>query len=249
MSLSSVGFFIRFTGRQVLLIARDRQLVFWNFWFFLILLLLFLGALSGGDAAVRVTLTAAIVTIGIMANALFSVAVGLTGARERGVFRRYSLTPASPGLLLSGTVCARALLVFGAATMQIVVAHLVFGVPWSGGMLSWIAVLALGTTAFTAVGFAIASQASSPHVANTMANLLFIPMMALGGTSLPASMMPAAWARVYWVLPTATITDGLLGALVGGATVVDNVGRLSYLAAWTVVPAAWAAYRWQRRGP
>lgn len=241
--------FVRFTARQLLLMLRDRQLVFWNFWFFLILLVLFLGVLSGGDASVRITLAAAIVTVGIMANALFSVAVGLTAARERGVFRRYSLTPALPSMPVAATVCARACLVFAAAAVQVVAAHLGFGVPWSGGVLSWIALAALGTTAFAALGFAIASLAASPHVANTMANLVFIPMMALGGTSLPSSMMPDAWAGVHQILPTATITDGLFGAFAGGETVADNAGRLAYLVAWTVVPAAYAAYRWTRRGP
>ncbi|MBI4264648.1 MAG: ABC transporter permease [Acidobacteria bacterium] len=241
--------FIRLVERQLRLLARDRQLVFWNFGFFLLLLVIFLGVLSGGDAAVRVTLAAALVTTGVMANALFTVAVGLTAARERGVFRRYWLTPTSPGLSVSAALCARAVMVFSAASLQVIVAGVVFGVPWSGGALSWITIAALGTSAFAAIGFAIASLAPAPHVANALANLVFIPMMALGGTALPASMMPEAWERLYWVLPTAAILEGLLGAFVRGEGVADNGARLGYLALWTVAPAAWAAYRWRRRGP
>jgi len=241
--------FVQLTGQQALLVGRDRQLVFWNFWFFLILLVLFLGPLSGGDAALQVTLTAAVVTIGVMANALFSVAVGLTSARERGVFRRYWVTPAPVALPVAATICARSLVVIAAAVVQVLVARVVFGIPWTGGATSWMAVIALGTLAFAAVGFAIAAAAPSPHVANTMANLVFIPMMALGGLSLPATMMPEVWAGLYWILPAATITDGLFGAFAAGAGLVDNAGRLAYLALWTLVAAAWAARRWTRRGP
>src|SRR5687768_5976601 len=138
---------LSFVGRQCLLLARDRQIVFWNVVFFLILLLLFLGLLSGGDAAVQVSLAAGVVTTGIMANALFSVAIGLSAARDRGVFRRYWLTPAPAGLPVAGTLCARTLLVFSAAVIQVVVARVVFDVPWSGGALSWIAVAGAGAAA------------------------------------------------------------------------------------------------------
>jgi ABC-2 type transport system permease protein len=223
--------------------------VFWNVWFFLILLMLFVGLLSGGDASVKVTLVAGIVTIGIMANALFSVAVGLSAARERGVFRRYWVTPVPAALPVSAAVCARTVLVFGAAVIQLLVARAVFGVTWSGGAVSVIVLAAIGAAAFAAVGFAVATLASSPHVANTLANLIFIPMMALSGTALPSAMMPETWARVHGVLPATALTDGLFGAFSRGETLQDNSGRLLYLIAWAVVPGAWAVYRWTRRGP
>ena len=189
MSSSSV---IRLIVRQLVLLTRDRQLMFWNVAFFLILLVIFVGVISGGDASVRVLLTAGIVTMSLMANALFSTAVGLTASRERGVFRRYSLAPIAASDPVIATVIARALVVFGGAVLQVIVARAAFGVPWSGGVLGWIAVLALGTTAFAAIGFAITASARAPHVANTMANLVFIPMMAFGGIALPATMIPAA---------------------------------------------------------
>jgi ABC-2 type transport system permease protein len=235
-----------FLGRLLVLLARDRQLVFWNAGFFLVLLLIFLGPLSGGDAAVRVTLAAGLVTTQIMASALFSIGVGLTAARERGVFRRYAVTPAPAGLLLGGTITARALLVWAAALMQIVAAAAVFGVPWTGGVASWMALTTAGTAAFAGVGFAIAAHARAPHVANTLANLVFVPMLALGGTALPASMMPEPWANVHAVLPSAAMFDGFLGAFIGGETAADNLGRLGYLMLWAVVFTGLGAYRWNR---
>ena len=144
---------------------------------------------------------------------------------------------------------ARALVVFAAASLLVILARVAFDVPWSGGVISWMAMLAAGTGAFAAIGFAIAALARAPHVANMMANLVFIPMMALGGIALPATMMPASWAEVYWVLPVATIANGLMGAFVGGDTVVDNLPRLGYLAAWTAVAGAFGAHRWSRRAP
>lgn len=236
-----------FLATQLRLVARDRQVVFWNVGFFLLLLLIFLGPLSGGDDAVRVTIAAGLVTTHIMANALFSVAVGLTSARDRGVFRRYAVTPASPAATIGGIIAARMVLVALAAAVLVVVAAAGFGVPWTGGAASWFAVVVCGTAAFTGIGFAIAAHARSPHAANLISNVVFIPMLALGGAALPASMMPGEWARLHDVLPAAALNEGLLDAFVGGGTAVDNLPRLGYLAAWATLTGVWASYRWSRR--
>lgn len=236
-----------FLAQQLVLLVRDRQVVFWNVGFFLILLGIFLGPLSGGDASVRVTIAAGLVTTHIMANALFGVAVGLTAARERGVFRRYGVTPLPPAMAVGGAIAGRVVVVLAAAGLMIGVATAGFGVPWTGGILSWVAIVVGGTAAFAGIGFAIAAHAPAPHVANTISNLVFIPMLALGGAALPATMMPARWAGLHGILPSAVINEGLLGAFVGGETVADNLARVGYLIAWAAVTAAWASYRWRTR--
>lgn len=226
---------------------RDHQLMFWNFGFFLIVLPLFLGFLSGGDSAVRVALTVSIVAIGIMANTLFSVGIGLTAARERGVFRRYQLTPASPGLMVAASVATRLLLVLGAAVTQVLAAHFLFAVSWRGGVASWLTVLTFGTIAFGGIGFLIAASASAVHVANRTANLILMPMMLLSGAALPVEMMPAAWAEVRWILPAAPMVSGLTGALVYGDRVMDNLGRVGALFIWSIATYTIGAYQWRRR--
>ena len=236
-----------FLAQQLVLLARDRQVLFWNVGFFLVLLIIFLGPLSGGEASVRVTIAAGLVTTHIMANALFGVAVGLAAGRERGVFRRYTVTPLPWSMAVGGAVAARVVIVLIAAGLMIGVAATVFGVPWTGGILSWSAIVIGGTAAFAGIGFAIAAHARAPHVANTLSNLVFIPMLALGGAALPSAMMPPGWAGVHGILPSAAINEGLLGAFVGGATLGDNLGRVGYLMAWAMVTSAWASYRWRRR--
>lgn len=237
---------VRLTATFLRLLLRDHQIVFWNFGFFLALLLVFLGFLSGGESAVRIALTASIVTIGVMANALFSVGIGLTAARERGIFRRYRLTPAPFAGFLLASVLARTLMVLLAAIIQVLVAHFLFDVSWRGGIASWLTVLAMGSVAFGAIGFLIAAFAPAVHVANRMVNLVLIPMMALSGASLPVAMMPSGWADMRWILPAAPLVDGLTGAFVQGDGVIDNVWRLSALGAWALAAYAIGTYGWRR---
>lgn len=239
---------VRLTATFLRLLLRDQQILFWNFGFFLALLLVFLGFLSGGESAVRIALTASIVTIGVMANALFSVGIGLAAARERGIFRRYRLTPAPFAGIVLASVLARTLIVLSAAIIQVLAAHFLFDVSWRGGSASWLTILTLGTVAFAGIGFLIAAFAPAVHVANRMVNLVLIPMMALSGVSLPATMMPSAWADARWILPAAPLVDGLTGAFVHGDGVVDNVWRLGSLGAWALAAFVIGTYGWRRRG-
>ena len=237
----------RLTTTFLRLLLRDHQIVFWNFGFFLFVLLVFLAFLSGGESAVRVALTASIVTIAVMANALFSVGIGLAAARERGVFRRYRLTPAPAGSLVTASVLARILVVVLAAILLVLAAHFLFDVSWRGGVASWLAILVLGAAAFAGIGFLIAAFAPAVHVANRLVNIVLIPMMALSGVSLPVEMMPAGWTSVRGFLPASPMIDGLTGAFINGDGVGDNVWRMAALAAWAAVAFAAGSYGWRKR--
>ncbi len=237
---------VRLTAVFMRLLLRDHQLVFWNFGFFLVLLLVFLGFLSGGESAVRIALTAAIVTIGVMANGLFSVGIGLTAARKRGVFRRYRLMPVPFAEIMLASVLARTLVVLLAAIVQVFAAHLLFNVSWRGGIAGWLAILTMGSLTFGAIGFLIAAFAPAVHVANRIVNLVLIPMMALSGTSLPMTMMPASWAKVHWLLPAAPVVDGLTAVFVQGDGVIDNLWRLGYLGIWALAAYAIGISGWRR---
>ena len=245
--ITNLAQFGRLTTTFTRLLLRDHQIVFWNFGFFLILLLLFLGFLSGGESAVRIALTVSIVTIAVMANTLFSVGIGLAAARERGVSRRYRLTPVSPGRVVAASVAARLIIVLSAAVVQVLAAHFLFDVSWRGGVASWLMVLTLGTVTFGGIALLIAAVAPAVHIANRMVNIVLIPMMALSGASLPVEMLPAAWGEVRWILPAAPIVDGLTGAFVHGDGVVDNVWRASALSLWAIAAYAIGAYQWRKR--
>ena len=238
---------IRLTGTFLRILLRDRQIVFWNFGFFLLLLVVFLAFLSGGEAAVRGALTASIVTIGLMANALFSVGIGLTAARERGIFRRFLLTPLPQAGVVSAWILARVIVVLSAAVLQLVTARVLFDVSWRGGALTLLVVLTFGTVAFAGLGFLIGAWAPAVHLANRAVNLLLIPMMALSGASLPVAMMPSSWGAARWILPATPFVDGLTGALIQGEGMTDNLGRILTLAAWAAAAFALGAYQWRRK--
>jgi len=226
---------------------RDGQLVFWNYVFFLLLLMLFVAAL-GRDPSVRVVMVSGIVTIGIMGTALFSVGVGMSAARDRGIYRRLSMFPVPTSRFLWAAVLSRWFVAFSSAAIQIVVARVVFGVTWPGGAATWIIGLAMGSAAFCAIGFAIAGLAPASHRANAYANAVFVPMLILSGASLPLGLLPAWLLPAARVLPSTALVSVLQGAIIRGDSVNATIGALGSMAAWTVGAAMVGAVAWRRRG-
>ena len=226
---------------------RDGQLVFWNYIFYLALLLLFVGTL-GREPSVRVIMVSGIVTIATMATALFSVGVGMSAARDRGIYRRLSMFPVPASRFLWAAVLWRWFVTFSSASILVVVARVIFAVTWPGGAATWIAGLAVGAAAFCAIGFAAAGLARSSHRANAYVNGVFVPMLVLSGAALPLGMLPDWALPVSKALPSTALVDVLQGAIIRGNGVSGTLGSLGCMAAWAIGAGLVGMVAWRRRG-
>jgi ABC-2 type transport system permease protein len=211
------------------------------------LLILFLGAL-GRDPSVRVVLVGGIVTTGIMGTALFSVGIGMSAARDRGIYRRLSMFPVPTSRFLWSNVLWRWFVAFSSATLQIVVARFVFGVKWPGGIAAWLVGIAAGAAAFCAIGFAMAGLARASYRANAYVNAVFVPMLILSGAALPVTMLPAWLLPASSVLPSTALVNVLQRTIIYG----DGLGALlvpvGTMVAWTVGAGLIGTVAWRRRG-
>jgi ABC-2 type transport system permease protein len=226
---------------------RDGQLVFWNYVFFLVLLLLFVGTL-GRDPSVRVVLVCGIVTIAVMGTALFSVGIGMSAARDRGVYRRLAMLPVTTSVVLWAAVVARWVVAVTSAAVLVLVARAAFGVDWPGGLLTWVVAVAAGAAAFCAIGFALAGLAPSSHRANAGVNAVFIPMLLFSGAALPVGLLPAWLAPISAWLPSTALVQMLQGAVIRGDQVTGSLAFVGNMAAWTIGAGLLGAAAWNRRG-
>lgn len=227
--------------------CRDGQLMFWNYAFFLVLLLLFVGAL-GRDPSVRVILVSGIVTTGIMGTALFSVGIGMSAARDRGIYRRLSMFPVPASRFLWAAVLWRWIVACSSAAIQIVVVRVCFGVRWPGGVATWLVGIAVGSAAFCGIGFALAGLAKASHRANAYANMVFVPMLVLSGAALPVVMLPDWLRPASALLPSTALVDVLQGAIIRGEGVGATLASLGSMAAWAIGSGVVGAVAWRRRG-
>src|SRR5437763_769473 len=74
---------------------------------------------------------------------------------------------------------------------------------------------------FLSLGFIVASVAESVKVALVMANVLFYPLMFLGGATLPVQMLSPSLRKVSRLLPSNFLVEGLGRIMVDG----DGLGN------------------------
>ena len=78
------------------------------------------------------------------------------------------------------------------------------------------ALILLGSLAFIALGYVIASFAKTEESANGMTSVVQFPLMFLSGTFFPLDAMPDALRTVARVLPLTYLGDGLRQVMVDG---------------------------------
>jgi ABC-2 type transport system permease protein len=147
---------------------------------------------STGDAMLRSL--GKVLTIAMLGSACFGLPIGIVSECERGVWRRYRVTPIGAWRILASTVVARLLIMLSSGALVVVVAGLGYGMPWPERPLSLLLAYTAGSLAFIGLGLAIATLASSVAAVQAMGQCLFLPMLMIGGIAIPLRMLPD-WAQ------------------------------------------------------
>lgn len=234
---------------ELKLTLRDRQALFWTYVFPLFFLFLFCAIFGRGNPKAVAGLMAGLLCISAMAAGFFSLGIELVTARERGILRRYKLSPIHPLLLISSRLVANFLIALSSLLMQIGVAIVVYRMPIAGNFMAMMVMLSAGALAFLALGLLIASVAESVKVALALANLFFFPLMFLGGAAIPKFMLPPTIREISRLTPSNYMVEGLGRIMVEGKSLSDSSPQLIVLAV-TFVTALFVAakfFRWESK--
>ena len=135
--------------------------------------------------------------------------------RELGILRRYRVTPLRPLTYFAADVASYWVMALAGMALLVVVGKLVYDVRFEGNILSVLAGFTLGTLAFLAIGFVIASLAPSARVAQTVGMVLSYPMMFLCGATIPSELLPSSVQRIADFLPLTYVVKLMRGLWVG----------------------------------
>ena len=177
---------------------------------------------------------------------LFSVAFGFVQLKRTGALRRLFATPTSPSYFLSAQVTSR--LIIGEAQVLILLGvGLWFGLQLVGSVALLLAVAALGSCIFLAMGFGIAAGAKNEDQAAPVANLISLPMTFLSGVFFPREAMPDVLQRITDFLPLTYLANALRAITNDGAGVADISQDLLGMAVWAVISffIAVRLFRWE----
>jgi ABC-2 type transport system permease protein len=184
--------------------------------------------------------------LSVMQVGIFA-AIPLVADREKLILKRLAATPLRRWQLVGSNVLMRLLIAMIQAVIIVAVGVMVFGVEITGPFGLSVVFVALGAVAFLALGYVVASFASTEDAANGMTSVIQFPMMFLSGTFFPIDDMPEALQAVARVIPLTYLSDALRQVMVGGAAFAPLWVCFAVLAGWLVVCFGIAArkFRWQ----
>jgi ABC-2 type transport system permease protein len=188
-------------------------------------------------------LTPGILALAVMSTAFTGQAIGTGFERRYGVLKRLGATP----LPRAGLIAAKTLAVIAVELVQaalICAVALALGWRPHGGPLGVLALILLGTAAFSGFGLLMAGTLRA-EATLAAANLVYLLLLALGGVVFPLAEFPSGVRGVLELLPISALSTGLREILQQGAALPG--GPLLVLAGWAVAGLALAAkyFRWE----
>lgn len=174
-------------------------------------------------------------------------AVPLVADREKLILKRLGATPLRRWQLVGSNILTRLLIGIVQTVIIVGIGFAFFGLQVSGNALVVAFVVGLGALAFIALGYVIASFASTEDAANGMTSVVQFPLMFLSGTFFQIDQMPEALRTVARAMPLTYLSDALRQVMVNGVPFSPLWVCIAVLVGWLVVCFGIAArfFKWQ----
>lgn len=185
-------------------------------------------------------------TFGVMAPGLFGFGVSLAMERGNGLLTLKRALPMPPAAYLLGKMVMAMLMALAIALLLQALAVWVAGVPLSAAQVLRLSLTCmLGALPFCALGLLLGTLVKG-DAAPALVNLLYLPMALLSGLWFPLSVLPPLLRNLAPAWPSHHLN--MLAQSVIGFDTGSAWPHVLWLAAFTVVAAALAAWRLRRFG-
>lgn len=135
-----------------------------------------------------------LLTITVLGGACFGMPIAFVSERERGVWRRYRLTPLPTPAFVGSILLARYLIVLSGGMLQVALAMLLYKMPLPRDLLGLFVAFTAVSFALLGIGLIISMVANSTHAVQAMGQSLFLPMILIGGVGVPLDWLPD-WSK------------------------------------------------------
>ena len=185
-----------------------------------------------------------LLTVTALGGACFGLPTTLVNERERGVWRRYRLAPASSLSLVGSTLVARYLLLLVAGLLQVVLA-MAIGMPLPTHPFGLLVSFTCVAFAFLGLGLVIAAAADNVPAVQALGQCLFLPMLIIGGVAVPLASLPEWAQRVATFFPGRYAVDAIQKTVSGDGldTAVFSLAALVVIGTAACVAGA-RMFRW-----
>lgn len=179
---------------------RNKQALVFSYVFPLVFLFMF-GLFFSVAKTPLVLALGQLLTLTVLGASCFGLPITIVTERERGIWRRYRLTPMPTSGFVSSTLLSRFLILISSAILQIALAMAVFNMPLPLHPIELAVVFTFVSFAFMGIGLVIATVANNTASAQALAQTVFMPLMFLGGVGIPLRLLPPWLQDVAAFLP------------------------------------------------
>lgn len=177
---------------------------------------------------------------------VLATAIALTRERERGTYENLLAMPARPFEIMVGKILPNILVGAFQATLILVLARYVFGVPFVGSLVLLGVCATVFITALLGVGYTISTVARNQMQAMQMTFFFLLPSIMLSGFIFPFRGMPI-WAQgLGEVLPITHFLRCVRGILLKGNGPLEVWPEVWPMMAFLVVAGTVAITRFRR---
>jgi len=234
---------IRMTLRLSL---RDRTVLFFNYIFPLFFFFLF-GQIFHAQEGGMTQVVSIVLTIGVLGTGLMGAGLRAAMDREQNILRRFKVAPITAAPILVSSMITGLVQYIPQAAIVILLARIVYNMPRIQHTASLFVFLGLGVLAFRAIGGIVAAVVNSMQESQIIVQLLYMPMLLLGGV-IPLQIMPNWLQTVAQFVPSTHLATGMQAILLDHGTFRDNLPAAGALALTTLVGTFLGIklFRWEK---
>jgi imidazolonepropionase-like amidohydrolase/ABC-type multidrug transport system permease subunit len=227
---------------------RDRTVLFFNYVFPLIFFFIFgqlMHAERGGAVVQIVNMS---LSLGVLASGLFGAGMRTVMDREANILRRFKVAPISPGPILVAQLVTGMVHFIPVTFIILLLARVVYHMPPLEHPISLYVFVLLGLVAFRAIGSIVGAVANSMNESQIIIQLLYFPMLFLGGATFPIAIMPNWVQTVTDFIPSSYLSTGLTAILEGHEAIFEQLSAVGVLALTGVIGTflAMKLFRWEK---
>ena len=182
----------------------------------------------------------------IMSGGMWGVGFLLVDMRSRKLLKRLIATPMRRTDFLGAIMTSRMILVFAEMALLLFFGWLVFHLVIQGSLITITLLAILGAFVFAGLGLLVACRTAKIETASGLMNLVMLPMFVCSGIFFSPDRFPAVVQPLVKALPLTALNDALRAAILEGAGLASQLGRIAILLVWGVVSFAVALklFRW-----
>jgi ABC-2 type transport system permease protein len=227
--------FFNFFAMQFVLASRSKIALFWSFVYPVVMLLLMLSVFGnmhkGGasDADPRLVTVTGVLVLTIMSGGIFALVTVLASDLQSGVYKRLKITDLRPLEVILALMLRQFVIIVFGAILVLLAAKLLFRVTPNGDIASLIFLTTIGSILFCSIGFIIVNLCARAPAATAIANMVFLVMLFLSGSTFPKTAFPAWLTTATQILPASHLFDLLQAQLYYGESLFENTKSLVIL--------------------